>query len=176
MEHAGPGLRQVCEAIGVPPVLHMGSCVDNSRILTVLTQMATEGGLGTDISDIPGVGIAPEWMSEKALSIGTYFVGSGVYTLFGVRSPVSASEEVTRLISEGWEGMVGGKLEFEPDPAKIVEKSLAHIDAKRRTLGLVEYDPERFGISGDWRMRELLKLPVEERIASLRGLEKVAAS
>ncbi|MBI3913871.1 MAG: anaerobic carbon-monoxide dehydrogenase catalytic subunit, partial [Chloroflexi bacterium] len=54
MEYAGPGLREVCEAIGIPPVLHMGSCVDNTRILTVLTEMATEGGLGDDISDIPG--------------------------------------------------------------------------------------------------------------------------
>jgi carbon-monoxide dehydrogenase catalytic subunit len=154
----------------------MGSCVDNSRILTVLTQMATEGGLGTDISDIPGVGIAPEWMSEKALSIGAYFVASGVYVLFGVRSPVSSSEAVTRLMSEGWEQMVGGKLEFEPDPAKIVEKSLAHIDAKRRALGLVEYDPERFQASGDWKVRELLELPMEERLAALRGSEKAVAS
>ncbi len=86
-QYAGPGLREICEAVGIPPVLHMGSCVDNTRILTVLSQMATEGGLGEDIADIPGVGFAPEWMSEKALSIGCYFVGSGVYTIFGGESP-----------------------------------------------------------------------------------------
>jgi len=147
MEYAGPGLKEVCQAIGVPPVLHMGSCVDNSRILTLLTQVATEGGLGEDISDLPAVGVAPEWMSEKALSIGTYFVASGVYTLFGVGSPVSGSPEVVRLISEGWEAKIGGKLEFEPDPAKIVEKGLAHIDAKRKALKLEEYDPTRFARS-----------------------------
>jgi carbon-monoxide dehydrogenase catalytic subunit len=151
LEYAGPGLREICETVGIPPVLHMGSCVDNSRILTVLAEMATEGGLGEDISDIPGVGIAPEWMSEKALSIGTYFVASGAYVLFGVHSPVEGSEAVSDLISQGWESKVGGKLEFEPDPAKIVQKSLEHIDKKRAALGLPRYDPTRFGQSGDLR-------------------------
>ncbi|MBI4297970.1 MAG: anaerobic carbon-monoxide dehydrogenase catalytic subunit [Chloroflexi bacterium] len=147
MAHAGPGLREVCQAIGIPPVLHMGSCVDNSRILTVLTQMATEGGLGEDISDLPAVGIAPEWMSEKALAIGAYFVASGVYTIFGVDSPVGGSQAITKLISQGWEEMVGGKLEFEPDPQKMVEKALAHIDAKRKALKLEEYRPDRYAQS-----------------------------
>jgi carbon-monoxide dehydrogenase catalytic subunit len=157
MEHAGPGLREICETVGIPPVLHMGSCVDNSRILTVLAEMATEGGLGEDISDIPGVGIAPEWMSEKALSIGTYFVASGAYVLFGVHSPIEGSDAVTDLISHGWESKVGGKLEFEPDPAKIVQKSLEHIDKKRAALGLPEYDAARFGRSGDVRWSAWLK-------------------
>jgi carbon-monoxide dehydrogenase catalytic subunit len=152
MEMAGPGLREVCEAIGIPPVLHLGSCVDNSRILTVLTQAASEGGLGEDISDLPAVGIAPEWMSEKAIAIGTYFVASGAYVLFGVESPVSASREVTQFINTSWEEQTGGKLEFEPDPQKIVEKAIAHIDAKRAALKLAEYRPERFGASGDRRV------------------------
>ena len=144
MSYAGPGLREVCEAIGIPPVLHMGSCADNSRILTVLSQMATEGGLGEDISDLPVVGLAPEWMSEKALCIGTYFVASGVYTIFGVGSPVAGSEETARLISQGWESQTGGKLEFETDTDKMIAKTLAHIDAKRAALKLPEYDPSRF--------------------------------
>jgi carbon-monoxide dehydrogenase catalytic subunit len=159
----------VCEAIGIPPVLHLGSCVDNSRILTVLTQMVAEGGLGEDISDLPVVGFAPEWMSEKALSIGTYFVASGVYTIFGVSSPVGGSDEVTRLIGEGWEKQVGAKLEFEPDPQQMVAKALAHIDAKRAALKLPAYDPSRFGKSGDWRLRQIMDLPVEERAAALYG-------
>jgi carbon-monoxide dehydrogenase catalytic subunit len=157
MRYAGPGLREICETVGIPPVLHMGSCVDNSRILTVLAEMATEGGLGEDISDIPGVGIAPEWMSEKALSIGTYFVASGAYVLFGVKSPVEGSETVTDIIGRGWESKVGGKLEFEPDPAKILQKSLDHIDKKRAALGLPQYDPTRFGESGDRRWNAWLK-------------------
>lgn len=153
----GKGLREVCEAVGVPPVLHLGSCVDNSRILTVLTQMATEGGLGEDIDDLPAVGICPEYMCEKAIAIGTYFVASGAYVLFGVHSPVSASDVVTRLMTEGWESQVGGKLEFEPDWRKILEKSLAHIDKKREKLGLVPWDPNRFGKSGDAVMMEYIK-------------------
>ncbi|MGD8487523.1 MAG: anaerobic carbon-monoxide dehydrogenase catalytic subunit [Anaerolineae bacterium] len=163
LESAGPGLREVCEAIGIPPVLHLGSCVDNTRILTVASQMATEGGLGDDIGDLPAVGLAPEWMSEKALSIGTYFVASGVYVIFGTKNPVSGSEEVVRLISEGWESKVGGKLEFILDPEQMVQKTLEHIDKKRDELGLVEYDPARFGQSGDVPLESFFAVPPEER-------------
>lgn len=157
LKYAGPGLREICETVGIPPVLHMGACVDNSRILTVLSEMATEGGLGSDISDIPGVGIAPEWMSEKALAIGTYFVASGAYVIFGVNSPIEGSDAITDLVSSGWEEKVGGKLEFEPDPQKIVQKALDHIDKKRAALGLPEYDSTRFGQSGDRRWKAWLK-------------------
>jgi carbon-monoxide dehydrogenase catalytic subunit len=163
MMNAGAGLREVCEAIGIPPVLHLGSCVDNTRILTVLTQVATEGGIGEDIDDIPGVGICPEYMCEKAIAIGTYCVASGVYTLFGVGSPVEASEEVTSLISEGWEKKVGGKMEFYKKWEDIVAKSLEHIDKKRADLGLAEYDPARFGQSGDVPLEAFFAVPPEER-------------
>jgi carbon-monoxide dehydrogenase catalytic subunit len=173
LDYAGPGLREICETVGIPPVLHMGSCVDNSRILTVLSEMAAEGGLGDDIADIPGVGIAPEWMSEKALSIGTYFVASGVYVIFGVRSPVEGSEVVTELISRGWEKKVNGKLEFEPDPQKIVQKSLAHIDKKRAALGLPEYDAARFGQSGDRRWQAWLKARQEGAKVNLYSVADV---
>jgi carbon-monoxide dehydrogenase catalytic subunit len=163
MNMAGPGLREVCEAIGIPPVLHLGSCVDNTRILTVAAQMATEGGLGEDIGDLPAVGLAPEWMSEKALSIGTYFVASGVYVIFGVKNPVAASEDVQRIISEGWEAKVGGKLEFILDPEEMVQATLDHIDKKRTELGLAEYDPDRFGESGDVPLEAFFAVPPEER-------------
>jgi len=172
---AGPGLREVCEAIGIPPVLHLGSCVDNTRILTVLSQMATEGGLGEDIADIPGVGFAPEWMSEKALSIGVYFVASGVYTIFGTRNPISASEDVQRIISEGWEAKVGGKLEFILDPDEMIAKALEHIDKKRAALGLVEYDPNRYGQSGDIPLEDFFATPPEERNIYSRKAYAMAA-
>ncbi|HID88121.1 MAG TPA: anaerobic carbon-monoxide dehydrogenase catalytic subunit [Anaerolineae bacterium] len=169
MELAGPGLREVCEAIGISPVLHLGSCVDNSRILTVLAQMATEGGLGEDIADIPAVGMAPEWMSEKALSIATYCVASGAYVIMGGEGPVRGSEEVVHLIGDGWEKKVGGRLEFIPDGDEIVRRALAHIDKKRADLGLPEYDPSKWGKSGDWRIREVLEMPFEERIEAIYG-------
>jgi carbon-monoxide dehydrogenase catalytic subunit len=169
LEYAGPGLREVCEAVGIPPVLHLGSCVDNSRILTVLAQMATEGGLGEDISDIPAVGMAPEWMSEKAISIGTYCVASGAYVIMGHSSPVSGVETVDQLINKGWQSKVGGRMEFCNDGEEIVRRSLAHIDQKRADLGLPEYDPTKWGKSGDWRITELMELPFPERIDAAYG-------
>ena len=150
MEQCGPGLKEICHTIGIPPVLHMGSCVDNTRILTVLAQCATEGGLGEDISDLPAAGFAPEWMSEKAISIGAYFVASGVTTWMGVGSPVAGSEEVTRIITEGWKEKVGAAYYFEPDHKKAVEEALAHIDAKRKALKLEEYSPTRYARSATY--------------------------
>jgi carbon-monoxide dehydrogenase catalytic subunit len=169
LEHAGPGLREVCEAVGIPPVLHMGSCVDNSRILTVLSQMATEGGLGEDISDTPAVGMAPEWMSEKAIAIATYCVASGAYVIMGHSSPVSGVEVVDTMIADGWEAKTGGRLEFCNDGPEIVRRSLAHIDKKRADLGLPEYDATQWGKSGDRRMNELVELPLPERIGAMYG-------
>jgi len=175
LELAGPGLREVCEATGMPPVLHMGSCVDNTRILTVLTQVVEEGGLGDDISELPAVGLAPEWMSEKALAIATYVVASGGYVIFGGSSPVSGMEKVEgsnaveRLMIEGWEEMFGGKLAFFESYEKMLEETLAHIDKKRAALGLPAYDPSRFGKSGDWRMNEIEKLSEKERKTALYG-------
>ena len=156
-QYAGPGLREICETTGIPPVLHVGSCVDNARILTVLSQMATEGGLGEDIADLPAMGFAPEWMSEKAISIASYFVGSGLYTIMGSESPVANSPIVDRFISESWEERIGGKLEFISDPEEAVQKALEHIDKKRAALGLVEYDPTRFGQSGDRVMQQFIE-------------------
>jgi carbon-monoxide dehydrogenase catalytic subunit len=155
----------------------MGSCVDNSRILTVLTQMVEEGGLGDDIDQVPAVGLAPEWMSEKALSIGTYCVASGAYVIFGGSSPVSGmpdrvedSDIVLNYISKGWEKLYGGKLEFIQDPEEMIRRTLEHIDKKRAALGLPEYNPERFGRSGDARMLEMEKLPLAERRAAIYGV------
>jgi carbon-monoxide dehydrogenase catalytic subunit len=176
LDQVGPGLREICETIGIPPVLHMGSCVDNTRILTVLTQIVAEGGLGDDIDQVPAVGLAPEWMSEKALSIGTYCVASGAYVIFGGTSPVSGmpdrvadSDLVSRLISEGWEKLYGGKLEFIADPDEMIQATLDHIDKKRAALGLPEYDPNKYGRSGDARMLELEELPWTERREALYG-------
>jgi carbon-monoxide dehydrogenase catalytic subunit len=176
LDKVGPGLREICETVGIPPVLHMGSCVDNTRILTVLTQMVEEGGLGDDIDQIPAVGLAPEWMSEKALSIGTYCVASGAYVIFGGTSPVSGmpdkvsdSDLVSKYLIEGWEELYGGKMEFEPDPDEMIRKTLEHIDKKRADLGLPAYEAEKFGKSGDARMLALEALPIEERQAALYG-------
>ncbi|MEK6690882.1 MAG: anaerobic carbon-monoxide dehydrogenase catalytic subunit [Nitrospirota bacterium] len=147
LENAGPGLREICEAIGIPPILHMGACVDNTRILTVATAMAAEGGLSDEIGNMPAVGIAPEWMTEKAISIGCYFAASGVPVIFGGRppSPIAASQEIIRIMSDVWYERFRGCLVFESDPERILSMTLEYIDKARDFLKLKKYEPGRFG-------------------------------
>jgi carbon-monoxide dehydrogenase catalytic subunit len=132
----GPGLAEVCETVGIPPVLHLGSCVDNSRILLAATEVVNAGGLGNDISDLPAAGSAPEWMSEKAISIGHYFVASGVYTVFGVTLPTSGAPAFQKYLFEDLEKLYGGMWDLEVDPVKHARKMIDHIDSKRRELGI----------------------------------------
>ena len=131
---AGPGLRSVCEALGIPPVLHVGSCVDNSRILVLLAALADY--LGVDIDQLPVAGAAPEWYSEKAVAIGAYVVASGVTTVLGVQPAIFGSPHVVDLLANGLEGVVGAKFVVEPDPAEAALLIRRHIEAKREGLGL----------------------------------------
>ena len=152
-EYAGSGLIEVCETVGIPPVLHMGACIDNSRILIAATAMVKEGGLGDDISDLPAAGAAPEWMSEKALAIGQYFVASGVYTVFGTTWPTVGSERVTRHLFEELEETYKGKWAFEMDPIKGAQMMIDHIDKKRKALGI---DKARDRVLFDMAMRRAM--------------------
>ncbi len=152
--HCGPGLAEVCETVGIPPVLHMGSCVDNSRILLAATEVVNAGGLGHDISELPAAGSAPEWMSEKAISIGHYFVASGVYTVFGVGLPVTGAPVFQRYIFEEFEKLYGGMWDLEIDPLKHAQKMIAHIDRKRKELGI---DRQRERIMVDMATRRALE-------------------
>jgi len=152
--HAGPGLAEVCETVGIPPVLHLGSCVDNSRILLAATEVAKAGGLGNDISEWPVAGSAPEWMSEKAISIGHYFVASGVYTVFGVTLPTSGAPVFHDYITKEFEKMYGGMWDVEPDPIKHAHMMIAHIDKKRKELGI---DKARERVLMDMASRQALE-------------------
>jgi len=133
---AGPGLREVCETVGMPPVLGLGSCVDNSRILIAASAMVNEGGLGNSIADLPVAGAAPEWMSEKAIAIGQYFVASGVYTVFGVTFPIVENTRFRDLLFDGLEKQGLGKWDFVKDPYEMAKRMIAHIDKKREELGI----------------------------------------
>ncbi|OPZ88296.1 MAG: Carbon monoxide dehydrogenase 1 [bacterium ADurb.Bin429] len=133
---AGPGLREICETVGIPPVLHLGACVDNSRILVALCNVLNEGGLGEDLSDIPVAGAAPEWMSEKAISIGFYVVASGIYTVFGTPHPVMGAPNVTDYLLRGMEEDYGATFAFEEDPIKAAHLMIDHINKKRAALKL----------------------------------------
>jgi len=152
-KYAGEGLAEVCETVGIPPVLHLGSCVDNSRILMAATAVVKDGGLGDDISDLPAAGAAPEWMSEKAISIGQYFVASGVFTVFGVTWPTTGSKEVTDFLFKDMEEIYGGMWAFEPDPIKAAHLMIEHIDKKRKALGI---DKARERVLYDMAMRREL--------------------
>ena len=131
---AGPGLSGVCKALGIPPVLHMGSCVDNTRILVLAAALAKY--LGVDISQLPLAGAAPEWYSEKAVSIGAYVVGSGIFTVLGVQPPIFGSQNVVNLLAGGLDDVVGAKFAVEPDPEKAAILIRKHVEAKREGLGL----------------------------------------
>ncbi len=134
--HCGPGLSEVCETVGIPPVLHLGSCVDNSRILLAATEVVKAGGLGNDLADLPVAGSAPEWMSEKAISIGHYFVTSGVFTVFGGYLPTAGAPVFHEYISKELEKVYGGKWAVEADPIKHAWAMINHIDKKRKELGI----------------------------------------
>ncbi|MGA7144682.1 MAG: anaerobic carbon-monoxide dehydrogenase catalytic subunit [Desulfobacterales bacterium] len=150
----GPGLAEVCETVGIPPVLHLGSCVDNSRILLAATEVVKAGGLGNDICDLPAAGSAPEWMSEKAISIGHYFVTSGVYTVFGYHMPLEGAPVFKDYLYKELEGIYGGMWDCEPDPIKHAHKMIAHIDKKRKALGI---DKARERILMDMADRQALE-------------------
>ena len=161
VKKAGSGLAEVCQAVGMPPVLHVGSCVDNSRILIALSEMVDVGkqnsklSLGDDISDLPVAGAAPEWMSEKAISIGHYFVSSGVFTVFGVKFPTVGSKNVTDLLFKGYERTLGGMWACTPDPSEMAALMIDHIDKKRKALGI---DKARERILYDMEMRRELEV------------------
>jgi anaerobic carbon-monoxide dehydrogenase catalytic subunit len=136
LEMAGKGLREVCETVGMPPVLHMGSCVDNCRILEAATEIVREGGLGDDLSSIPAVGVAPEWMSEKAIAIGCYFVASGVDVILGNPFYTSGSENVTKFLNEETKDIFGASFHLCEDPQEAVGLIMAMLNEKRDKLGI----------------------------------------
>ena len=137
LDLAGPGLREVCEAVGIPPVLTCGSCVDNTRLLVACSEMVREGGLGEDVSQLPVAGACLESISEKAIAIGQYFVASGLLVVFGEEFlPISGSANVSAYLFHGIEKDLGGRWAVESDPVQAAETILAHIESKRDALGI----------------------------------------
>jgi carbon-monoxide dehydrogenase catalytic subunit len=120
----------------MPPVLHMGSCVDNSRILEAATEVVAEGGLGDDLSQIPAVGVAPEWMSEKAVAIGCYFVASGIDVVLGHPFHIGGSENVTRFLCQETGDLFGACFHVHPDPHEAAEKVMDLLGRRRASLGI----------------------------------------
>jgi carbon-monoxide dehydrogenase catalytic subunit len=152
-ELAGPGLREVLEAVGCPPVLHMGACVDNSRLLISATEVVHTGGLGEDIYQIPAVGCAPQWMSEKAVAIGMYFVTSGVQVVFGPDFPTLGSKVVTDFLFYEIEKYFGGSWRVARTANEFANIMIDRIDGGRRNLGIDKPKPR---VLFDMAMRRAL--------------------
>ncbi|MDR3207506.1 MAG: anaerobic carbon-monoxide dehydrogenase catalytic subunit [Oscillospiraceae bacterium] len=136
LAEAGVGLREVCETVGMPPVLHLGSCVDNSRVLEAATEVVREGGLGDDLSMVPAVGVAPEWMSEKAVAIGCYFVASGIDVILGNPFYTSGSQNVNDYLHSGARADYGASFHLIEDPMAAVERIIEMLNQKREALGI----------------------------------------
>lgn len=130
----GAGIKRVCELADIPPVLHMGSCVDISRMMILASELAKDSGL--NISQLPVVGCAPEWMSEKAVSIGNYVVSTGIDTFLGVDPYVSGSSEVAELLTSGVREWVEAAYTVEKDIDKLVDAMIDRIEEKRAALGI----------------------------------------
>ncbi len=133
-ELCGAGLKRVCELADIPPVLHMGSCVDISRMMILAAELSKDSGL--NISQLPVVGCAPEWMSEKAVSIGNYVVATGIDTFLGVDPYVSGSDQIAHLLTEGVRDWVEAAYTVEKDIDKLGDAMIARIEEKRTALGI----------------------------------------
>ncbi len=158
---AGPGLREVLEAVGCPPVLHMGACVDNSRLLIAATEIVHTGGLGEDIYQIPAVGCAPQWMSEKAIAIGMYFVASGVQVVFGPDFPTFGSKTVTDFLFYEIEKYFGGSWRVARTANEFANIMIDRINQGRKALGIDKPKPR---ILFDMAMRRALDSQVSRPI------------
>lgn len=133
-ELCGAGLKRVCTLCDIPPVLHMGSCVDISRMMLLATGIAKQWKI--DVPQVPVVGCAPEWMSEKAVSIANYVISTGIDTYLGIRPQVHGSDQMMELITEGTRKLTGGGYIINTDPHELVQSMIDGIEAKRAALGI----------------------------------------
>ncbi len=140
--YAGPGLKAVLKTLGeaaglgasLPPVWHMGSCVDNSRIADLISALSEK--LGVHPSKLPVAGSAPEFITEKAVSIGTYFLALGIPVHVAPAPRIYGSKVVAEILTEKLKELTGGQLIVEYDPDAAAEKLYNIILEKRKELGL----------------------------------------
>ncbi|MDH7480563.1 MAG: anaerobic carbon-monoxide dehydrogenase catalytic subunit [Armatimonadota bacterium] len=133
-QYAGLGLREFCEVVGIPPVLHFGSCMDCSRALVFFCNMLSEGNVGEDLSDIPIALAIPEWTSGSLITVSFYMVASGILSVFGMPFQTSDSQNLNSYLCSGIEEDFGGRFAFEVDPIKTAHLMIDHINMKRKSL------------------------------------------
>ncbi|MFZ7102388.1 MAG: anaerobic carbon-monoxide dehydrogenase catalytic subunit [Peptococcaceae bacterium] len=134
LKFAGNGLKEVCTALGIPPVLPFGTCTDTGRISMLVTAIAD--ALGVDPSQLPVAVSAPEWMEQKATIDGLFALAYGLYTHLSPVPPVTGGPELAKLLTQDLEGLTGGKVALGDDPAEIAQAIEEHINKKRKALGI----------------------------------------
>jgi carbon-monoxide dehydrogenase catalytic subunit len=133
-ENVGENLKGICKALGIPPVLNFGSCIDIGRICLAVTAIAN--ALGVDSSDLPVAASAPEYLEQKAVSDGFFAVTFGLFTHLGPIPPVGGAPNVVRILTQDVETLVGGKVSVEQDMSKAADIIEEHIIRKRIALGI----------------------------------------
>ncbi len=131
---AGAGLKAVCKALGIPPVLSFGTCTDTGRISMLVTALADH--LDADIADLPIAVTAPEWMEQKATIDGIFAVAYGAYTHLSPTPFITGAPQLVKLLTEDVEKLTGGKVALGDDPVQVAADIEAHIMKKRKALGL----------------------------------------
>lgn len=134
IDYAGDGLKGVCNALKIPPVLSFGTCTDTGRISMLVTALAEH--LGVDIPDLPIAVTAPEWMEQKATIDGLFAVAYGAYTHLSPTPFITGAPKLVQLMTEDVEGITGGKVALGDDPIQVALDIEAHINKKRKKMGL----------------------------------------
>lgn len=131
---AGNGLKGVCKALGIPPVLSFGTCTDTGRISMLVTALADH--LNADISDLPIAVTAPEWMEQKATIDGIFAVAYGAYTHLSPTPFITGAPNLVKLLTQDVEALTGGRVALGDDPVQVANEIEAHILKKRQNMGL----------------------------------------
>jgi carbon-monoxide dehydrogenase catalytic subunit len=132
---AGPGLKKICEALNVPPVLSFGTCTDTGRLADLVAAVAHALG-DVPVTDLPVAVAAPEYMEQKATIDAIFALAFGLYTYVNPVPPVTGAPNLVKLLLEGCKDVTGGLLNVETDAVKAVDGITGHIEAKRKELGI----------------------------------------
>jgi carbon-monoxide dehydrogenase catalytic subunit len=133
-EFAGPGLKGLCEKLGIPPVLSYGTCTDTGRLADLLATISN--ALGVPIPDLPVVAVAPEYMEQKATIDAVFAVALGLYTYVNPVPTITGAPNLIKLLTQDCKHLTGGLLNVEKYPIKAVDAILAHIEEKRKKIGI----------------------------------------
>lgn len=126
---AGPGLRAVLQEQHLPPVLHMGECLDNARASGLFRALADLAG--QPIKAMPFAFASPEWSNEKGVGASLGFRLLGVPSYHCVPPPIGGSDAVAKFFYEDTEKTLGAAMVVRVDPGEMVKKLLDDMDKRR---------------------------------------------